>query len=72
MKKEEADILRDIADVLDEHCNYLSKDSTNKEDHWFHWGAQAIRAVIFSSGFKAFNDEKYDTTTTHQFSKEDE
>lgn len=63
MRKEEADRLRDIADVLDDHCNYLPKDSTNREAHWFHWGAEEIRKVLFNSGFNAFNHTDYCTTT---------
>lgn len=81
MRKNEADRLRDIADVLDDHCNDLSKDSTNREAHWFHWGAEEIRKVIFNSGFRCFSDVEsgtttthanYGTTTTHQSNKEDE
>lgn len=58
MKKSEADRLRDIADVLDDHC-YDIYPEDHKQAYWFHWGAQEIRKVLFDSGFHAFLDEKY-------------
>lgn len=61
MRKKEADRLRDIADVLDDHC-YDIYPKDHKQAYWFHWGAQEIRKVIFDGGFNAFNAfnaEKY-------------
>ena len=69
MKKTEADRLRDIADVLDEHYNSFPKDSTNDEAHWFRWAATEIHKVLFDSGYPSFNDTS--TTTTYRFSEED-
>ena len=69
MKKNEADRLRYIANVLDEHYNGFPKDSTNKEAHWFRWATEEIRKVLFNSGYPSFNDTS--TTTTHRFSEED-
>ena len=69
MKKTEADRLRDIADVLDEHYNSFPKDSTNKEANWFRWAATEIRKVLFDSGYPSFNNTS--TTTTQRSSEED-
>lgn len=72
MNKNEADRLRDIANTLDDQYKYFDNDRTNKQTQWFHWASQEIRKVIFYSGFNAFNDSKYDiTTTTHKFDKEE-
>lgn len=68
MRQNEADRLRDIADVLDEHYNDFPKDSTNNEAHWFRWAAEEIRKVLFNSGYNSFNNA---TTTTRIFSEED-
>ena len=70
MKKNEADRLRDIADVLDDHYNDFPRDCTNNESHWLSWAADEIRKVLFNSGFNAFNHDG--TTTTHQFNEEDD
>lgn len=66
MNKNEANRLRDIADVLDDHYNDFPKDSTNTQAHWFYWASQEIRKVIFNSGFNAFNESMCGTTTTTQ------
>lgn len=71
MKQSEADRLRDIADVLDDNYNDFPKDSTNTQAYWFYWAAQEIRKVIMNSGFRGFNNEKYDHTRTHAFNEED-
>ena len=68
MRQSEADRLRDIADVLDEHYNSFPKDSTNEEAHWFRWAATEIHKVLFDSGYPSFNDA---TTTTQRSSEED-
>lgn len=68
MKKNEADRLRDIANVLYDHGYAIHMDSTNEEAHWFGWAATEIRKVLFDSGYPSFNDT---TTTTQRFSKED-
>ena len=54
MKKNEADRLRDIADVLEDHCYYLyyKDEKHSKEAEWFYWGATEIRKLIIDSGFK--------------------
>ena len=68
MKKNEADRLRDIADVLDDHGYDIYMDHTSEEAHWFRWAAEEIRKVLFNSGYSSFNDA---TTTTRIFSEED-
>ena len=72
MRKAEADRLRDIADILDDHSyNIYSED--HKQAHWFHWGAQEIRKVLFDSGFHAFFDAKYSKVEEKwELNKEDE
>ena len=69
MKKNEADRLRDIANVLYDHGYSIHMDSTNDEARWFYWAAEEIRKVLFNSGYPSFNDTS--TTTTHRFSEED-
>ena len=61
MKKNEADRLRDIADILYDHGYDIYMDSTNDEAHWFRWAAEEIRKVLFNSGYSSFNDTN--TTT---------
>lgn len=73
MKQNEADRLRDIANELDDHYDDFPKDSTNTQAYWFHWAAEEIRKIIFDSGFNAFNNAKYDnTTTTQKFNMEED
>ena len=67
MKKNEADRLRDIADVLYDHGYDIYMDSNNEEASWFGWAAEEIRKVLFNSGYSSFNDTN---TTTQRFSKE--
>ena len=69
MKKNEADRLRDIANVLYDHSYDIYMDHTSEEAHWFRWAAEEIRKVLFNSGYPSFNDTS--TTTTHRFSEED-
>lgn len=57
MKKKEAERLREIADVLDEH--FLDVwHSNHKHGWWLHWTAQEIRKVIIDSGLRVYNKEE--------------
>ena len=67
MKKNEADRLRDIADVLYDHGYDIYMYSNNDEARWFRWAAEEIRKVLFNSGYSSFSDTN---TTTQRFSKE--
>ena len=70
MKKNEADRLRDIADILYDHGYDIYMDSTNDEALWFRWAAEEIRKVLFNSGYPSFNNTS--TTTKHMFSEEED
>lgn len=71
MKRNEADRLRDIANVLDDHC-YDIYHSDSKQSWWFRWAATEIRKVIMDGGFNGITDEKYDRThTAWELNKED-
>lgn len=69
MRQNEADRLRDIANVLYDHGYDIYMDHTSEEAQWFRWAAEEIRKVLFNSGYSSFNDAT--TTTTQRFSKED-
>lgn len=64
MTREEAKRLRDIANKLDDH-SYDIMDHTNREAHWFHWGANEIRKVIMDGGYNGIIDEKYKKVKTN-------
>ena len=59
MRKKEADRLKDIANVLDDHSYDVYYAGDTKQAHWFHWGAQEIRKVIMNGGFNGITDAKY-------------
>lgn len=62
MKKKEADRLRDLANLLDEHC-YAIYHSDTKQAWWFRWASTEIRKVIMDAGFNGIIDERYNRTT---------
>lgn len=74
MKNNEADRLRDIANVLDDKCYVIcNNDGYNRPAQLFHWAANEIRKVIMDGGFNGITDEKYDKTctTTWQLNEEE-
>lgn len=58
MKKKEAERLREIADLLDEHFLDIWHENHN-HGWWLHSTATEIRKVIMDAGFNGFIDAKY-------------
>lgn len=58
MKKKEADRLREIANVLDDHSYDIYRENS-KQARWFHWAANEIRVVLMEAGYNGIIDAKY-------------